>query len=52
MLTPYWAERLGKTDFRAYQASARGGEVCCRLVGERVELTGACVLYLSGEIVI
>jgi predicted PhzF superfamily epimerase YddE/YHI9 len=27
MLAPYWAERLGKTVFRAIQASARGGEV-------------------------
>ena len=50
MLTPYWARRLGKTEFRAYQASQRGGEVGCRLAGDRVELTGTCVLYLSGEI--
>jgi len=27
MLAPYWAKRLGKTAFRAYQASKRGGEV-------------------------
>ena len=50
MLTPYWTGRLGKTEFRAYQASARGGELRCRLLGERVELTGACVFYLAGEI--
>jgi PhzF family phenazine biosynthesis protein len=49
MLTPYWAKRLGKTEFRAYQASPRGGEVICRLVGDRVELEGACVFYLEGE---
>jgi hypothetical protein len=35
---------------RAYQASARGGELVCRLAGERVELDGACVFYLEGEI--
>lgn len=49
MLAPYWAGRLGKTAFRAFQASPRGGEVVCRLVGERVELEGACVFYLEGH---
>jgi predicted PhzF superfamily epimerase YddE/YHI9 len=50
MLAPYWAKRLGKTTFRAYQASPRGGELICRLAGERVELQGACVFYLEGEV--
>jgi hypothetical protein len=50
MLAPYWAKRLGKTMFRAYQASRRGGEVICRLAGERVELQGTCVFYLEGEV--
>ena len=49
MLTPYWAKRLGKTDFRAFQASPRGGEVLCRLRGERVELEGSAVFYLEGD---
>ena len=49
MLVPYWAARLGKTELRAYQASTRGGELTCRLVGERVELEGQCVFYLEGE---
>lgn len=48
MLTPYWARRLNKTEFRAFQASRRGGEIGCRLLGERVELQGACVFYLEG----
>lgn len=52
MLAPFWVERLGKTDFRAYQASHRGGEVRCRVVGERVELQGRCVFYLQGEVAI
>ena len=43
MLAPYWAKRLGKTMFRAFQASRRGGEITCRLVGDRVKLEGACV---------
>jgi PhzF family phenazine biosynthesis protein len=50
MLAPYWAKRLGKTTFRAYQASPRGGEIICRLAGERVELEGSCVFYLEGQV--
>jgi PhzF family phenazine biosynthesis protein len=49
LLVPYWAARLGKTRFRAFQASRRGGEILCRLLGDRVELEGACVFYLEGE---
>lgn len=49
-LAPYWAKRLGKTTFRAYQASRRGGEITCRLAGDRVELEGSCVFYLEGEV--
>lgn len=47
-LAPFWAERLGRTELRAYQASCRGGELICRLRGDRVELEGACVFYLEG----
>jgi PhzF family phenazine biosynthesis protein len=50
MLAPYWAGRLGKTEFRAFQASGRGGELLCRLAGERVEMEGACAFYLEGEV--
>jgi hypothetical protein len=50
MLTPYWAKRLGKFELRAFQASSRGGEMVCRLVGDRIELEGACVFYLEGEV--
>jgi predicted PhzF superfamily epimerase YddE/YHI9 len=48
-LAPYWAKRLKKTAFRAFQASQRGGEVGCRLIGNRVELEGSCVFYLEGQ---
>ncbi|HEX4308744.1 MAG TPA: PhzF family phenazine biosynthesis protein [Acidobacteriaceae bacterium] len=50
MLAPYWAQRLGKTSFRGFQASPRGGEVICRLNGDRVELEGSCVFYLEGQV--
>jgi PhzF family phenazine biosynthesis protein len=49
-LAPYWATRLGKTTFRAFQASRRGGELVCRVVGARVALEGTCVFYLEGEV--
>ncbi|HET7175598.1 MAG TPA: PhzF family phenazine biosynthesis protein, partial [Gammaproteobacteria bacterium] len=48
MLAPYWAKHLGKTEFRAYQASKRGGEMGVRLRGDRVELEGSCVFFLEG----
>ena len=50
MMTPYWAERLGKTTLTAYQASPRGGYVGCALAGDRVRLTGGAVTYLRGTI--
>jgi predicted PhzF superfamily epimerase YddE/YHI9 len=49
-LVPYWAQRLEKDEFHVFQASSRGGEISCRLAGDRVELGGSCVLYLTGEI--
>lgn len=48
-LTPFWSRRLGKTELRAFQASRRGGEIVCRLAGDRVELEGACVFYMEGQ---
>lgn len=48
MLAPYWSKRLGKPNLRAFQASRRGGEMTCRLRGDRVLLEGACVFYLEG----
>jgi PhzF family phenazine biosynthesis protein len=50
MLTPYWAVLVRKNEFRAFQASRRGGEIICRLVGDRVEMEGACVFYLEGAV--
>jgi PhzF family phenazine biosynthesis protein len=50
-LTPYWAEKLGKTDMTAYQASARGGIVRVSLAGERVLLSGQAVTVMQCELV-
>lgn len=48
VMTPYWAARLGRDRFTAYQASARGGHLTCRLDGERVVLGGSCVTVMEG----
>lgn len=50
-LGPYWAGRLGKDEFLAYQASARGGVVRVRVDGERVYLGGQAVTVMRGELV-
>jgi len=50
LLTPFWAKRLGKRELKAYQASARGGNLLCTDEGDRVALSGACALYMRGEI--
>ncbi|KXU96465.1 hypothetical protein CR51_23030 [Caballeronia megalochromosomata] len=51
-LAPFWAQRLGKTTFRAKQLSHRGGEIECSIVGDRVLLTGECKVYLQGSITV
>lgn len=49
-LGPYWGPRLGKEELLAYQASARGGVVKVRLVGDRVKLGGQAVTVLRGRL--
>lgn len=49
-LVPYWAARLGKSALAARQLSARGGDLRCRLSGDRVFISGGTVEYLHGEI--
>ncbi|MGE4556110.1 MAG: PhzF family phenazine biosynthesis protein [Desulfovibrionaceae bacterium] len=49
-LTPYWAERLGKRELHAFQASERGGELFCKEKGDRVEVAGYAACYMKGTI--
>ena len=49
---PIWAQKLGKTSFEAYQASARGGKLQCRLADKKVYLSGKAVIYSEAEIYI
>lgn len=50
LLAPFWAEKLHKTDFTAYQASARGGTLHLHLEGERVKIRGSAVIIFEGEL--
>ena len=49
-IADYWAKTLGKKIIRAYQASARGGELECEPLGNgRIALRGKAVLVSTGE---
>lgn len=51
-LTPFWAEKLGKTKLTAKQISKRGGVLECELKNDRILISGKCKTYLKGEIFI
>ena len=51
VLVPYWAKKLGKSEFTAFQASARGGILRLRLAGDRVKIAGRAVTVIRGELV-
>lgn len=48
-LVPFWATRLGRTEFTALQASKRTGLLNCRLAGDRVILGGHCQTVIVGQ---
>jgi len=50
LLTPYWAEKLGKKDLSAFQASERGGDLYLRLVGDRVRIAGDARIIFKAEL--
>ena len=47
IIAPYWADRLGRDRFTAYQASARGGHLGCHVADGRVVLSGRCVTVIE-----
>jgi PhzF family phenazine biosynthesis protein len=51
-LGDFWRKRLGKSEFLAYQASARGGVVRVRLTKERPLLGGKAVIVAKGELLV
>lgn len=48
-LAPFWAERLGRSEFTALQASPRTGLLHCRLDEDRVLLGGRCRTVIVGQ---
>ena len=49
-LVPYWSRRLGKKRLHALQVSARGGDLVCDELGDRVGIGGRVATYLEGVI--
>lgn len=52
ILTPYWSARTGRRKLSARQLSKRGGSVGCVLDGDRVQLTGNAVDYMTATLYI
>jgi PhzF family phenazine biosynthesis protein len=51
-LVPYWSEKLRKKEMHAFQVSARGGELICENLGDRVKISGEAVIFLEGVITV
>jgi PhzF family phenazine biosynthesis protein len=49
-LVPFWAHRLNQLEFEARQLSVRGGFLKCKLMGNRVLISGKACTYLTGSI--
>ncbi len=50
LIAPYWAEKLGKKNLVARQASARGGILYCEALGERVKISGSAALFAVADL--
>jgi PhzF family phenazine biosynthesis protein len=49
-LIPYWSRKLNKTEMSAIQLSQRKGYLQCKLLGDRVGISGQAKLYLAGHL--
>jgi len=52
LLAPYWAEKLGKQAFTAFQGSQRGGILHLRLDEDRVRIAGDAVIIFQAELLV
>jgi PhzF family phenazine biosynthesis protein len=48
-LAGYWQKKLKKSEFLAFQASRRGGEIRIAVHGDRVHLSGKAITILEGK---
>ena len=51
-IIPYWAEKTGKREFLAQQASPRGGVLHCRVEGDRIFMAGQSHLYSISQLIV
>ena len=51
-LGDFWQKRLGKTEFRAFQASTRGGVVKVRVMRDRCFLGGTAITVAKGDLLV
>jgi len=51
-LVNFWRKRLDKSEFVAYQVSARSGVVKVRVVQDRVFLSGKATTVAKGEVLV
>ena len=51
-LTPYWSNKLNKKNLTARQISSRSGFLKCRLLEDRVVISGEAVTYMKASILI
>jgi len=49
-LSPFWSQRLGRAKLTGFQASSRGGVVCTKLNGDRVELAGTAITIFTAKL--
>ncbi|KPK86512.1 MAG: isomerase [Bacteroides sp. SM23_62_1] len=50
MLTPFWSQKLNKSELTALQLSERKGKLICKYLGNRVEIYGKAITYMMGTI--
>ncbi len=49
-IVPFWANKIGKNNIIAYQASRRGGTLYCKVDGNRIKMSGKVALYSIADI--
>ncbi len=49
-LVPFWSKKLGRDDLTARQLSKRSGYLKCKMLGDRVEMSGRGAFYMKGLI--
>ena len=51
-LGPYWEKKMNKSEFHAYQASPRGGELSVNVMEDRCVLIGECISIMKADLLL